>query len=202
MDHYQEYGCVEKHIRYAKRLQSISEKGKRFLNEIETKKRVGGRKKYQGDTYFVYNLLENIVKPRIVLCNNLYSSLLFYLDEMLFYEVRGINSFVIEDDTFPLSFIYFNQCEWNPDVGQTHEFCLDNEPLLSDTEAALLGTLLRDYETFLQDILQDLIASKAPIRKERIYIKLIRVMNRLKRRLRILTHIIATVLQESNFEKN
>lgn len=203
MEHYHEYERVEKHLAYSKRLHSINERGTRYLRQIESKKRVGGRRKYQGHVYTVYHLLENVLKPRVVLCNNLYSSLIFYMDEMLFYEVRGINSFVIEDDEYPLTFVYFNQCEWNPDFGQTHAFELDTSPDLCDTEAALLSILVQDYEHVLQDVLQDLMSSGLPIKKEKVFIKLVRIINRLKRRLSILqATIIRVISEESNFAKN
>lgn len=204
MEHYHEYGKVEKHLLYSKRLHSINERGARFLREIEAKKRVGGRRKYQGPVYTVHHLFENILKPRLVLCNNLYSSLMFYMDEMLFYEVRGINSFVIEDDAFPLSFVYFNQCEWNPEFGQTHAFELDVGPNLSDTEAALLSILVKDYETVLQDVLHDILTSGVPVKKEKAFVKLIRIIHRLKRRLTIIQSTLLQVITaaESNLTKN
>lgn len=185
MDSYNEYEHVERHINYSKTLQEINERGWRFIHEIEIKKRVGGRKKYEKDVYAIHHALGNILKPKVILCNNLYSSLVYYLDEMLYYDVRSINTFIIEDDSYPLSFIYFNNSEWNPDVGQQQAFQLESVSSITDVEAALLMTLLQDYETLLQDLYVNIKSRKDRL-VDKMFIKLIRIINRLKRRINLL----------------
>lgn len=188
MDSYDEYEKVETHISYSKRLQEINDRGLRYLKEIEERKRVNGRKRYDRHVSILYHLLENVIKPRVMLCNNLYSSLLYYLDEMLFYEVRSINEFVIEDDVYPLSFVYFNNSDWNPQVGPLQAFTLEDATHINDSEAALLMTLLQDYDILLQDLLV-YVKSKKRVRgasQHKLFIKLIRIINRLKRRIDIL----------------
>lgn len=191
MDSYNEYRRIEQHIGFSKRLQNISTRGLHYLREIEIKKRIGGRRKYEKDVHGIHHLLGNIIKPRVMLCNNLYSSLIYYLDEMLFYEVQDINDFVIEDDKYPLSFVYFNNAEWNPENDRIQPFVLENNSHMNETEAALLLMLLEDYNTLLQDLLQDFKDEKKTChRKDRmynkIYTKVRRIISRLDRRLTLL----------------
>lgn len=205
MESYNEYRRIEHHIGFSKRLQNISKRGLHYLREIESKKRIGGKKKYKKDVHVVHHLLENIIKPRLVLCNNLYSSLIYYLDEMLFYEVQTINNFVIEDDIYPLSFIYFNNTEWNPENEEMQLFQLENDVMITENEAALLITLLHDYETLLQDLLQDFKDEKKTCHRKdkmynKIYIKVLRIISRLKRRLELL-RVSAFKIVEIAFDK-
>ena len=205
MDSYNEYMRIENHMGFSKRLHDISIRGSHYLREIEIKKRIGGRKRYETVVYGLYHLLQNIIKPRVVLCNNLYSSLIYYLDEMLFYEVRQTDNFMIEDDKYPLSFVYFNNAEWNPDNDKVQTFSLDHSTSISDNEAALLIMLLQDYETLLQDLLQDFTIEKKTSRKKdkpynKIYTKVMRIISRLKRRLCILKSASYQIV-ESAFER-
>lgn len=174
---YTEYVNIERHLAYSRRLSFLNYVGRRIMQEIESKKNINGRKKLLPIVYYLHHTLGTIVKPR-VLCNNLYSSLLYYLDELLFHEVKTLNTFVIEDESYPLSFVYFNTDDWSTEEHQG--FVLDKGVIINESEAHLINSFIEDYETFVLE-LEGEIATMG--RDERLTRKLTRIIARLKRRL-------------------
>lgn len=174
---YREYVSIERHLVYSRQLASLNFVGKQLLREIEKKKNINGRKKLLPCVYYLYHILGTVVKPR-VLCNNLYSSLLYFLDELLFHEVKNLNSFVIEDDSYPLSFVYFNTEDWCPEDHQG--FVLDKGATINESEAHLINSFVEDYEVFILLLERD-IADVGD--DEKLTRKINRIIGRLKRRL-------------------
>lgn len=146
---YSEYEKIEQHIDYSERLYFINCQGKHILNEIEKKKNINGKKKLLWNVGYIYNTIENIVKKK-ALCNNSYTSLIHYLDELLFLEVKTYNKFVIEDDSFPLSYVYFNQHEWIKVFHQN--FILDSIPFITILDAMLINCFVDDYEELILEL--------------------------------------------------
>lgn len=196
MDDYNQYEKIEQHIEYSRLLSTINSKGKLLLKEIEKQKNINGKKKLLGNVYNVYHLIANIIKPRS-LCNNLYSSLIYYLDELMFLEVSGLNSFIIEDDEYPLYYIYFNTDDWMRD-NTIDPFVLDNCVYINDTESILIGCFIDEYESLLINI-EKYIYLKGH-KDSMIAKKLLRISSRLKKRLIILKTIILQILHR-NLEK-
>ena len=193
MEDYNEYEMIERHIDYSRMLTLINSRGKLIIQQLEKQKNINGRKKLLSNIYNVSNLITNVIKPRS-LCNNLFSSLVYYLDELLFTEVVGRNKFIIEDDEYPLYYVYFNTDEWIQDSG-IDNFVLDKCVYINDTESILINCFLDDYEYFLIKI-EKYMKDKDSI----ISRKIIRITARLKKRLILLKAIILKTLHK-NLEK-
>lgn len=189
---YDEYNQIEKHIYYAKQLYIINKIGKHILHEIERKKNINGRKKLLANVYNVYHKLDTIIKPK-VLCNNVFSSLMYYLDELLFLEVKNLNTFVIEDDTYPLSYLYFNCDDWVTE--EIQEFNLDSSFVLNYSEAMLISCYLDTYEGFIMTLESDIKTPYYMDMDQRLIKKLIRIFTRLKKRLVLLKAMMLKVIE-------
>jgi hypothetical protein len=195
MDDYNEYENVEKHISYSRSFHALNHKGWRLLKEMEAKKNINGRKKMLANVNNIHHLIGNIVKPKS-LCNNLYSSLLYYLDELLFMDVLTINTFVIEDDVFPLSYVYFNTIDWIHE--DYNDFVLDKGICINETEAHLLNCFIDDYENFILGVQEDVLNSDYYKAKDAMIVKKIkRIINRLKKRLIHLRAVVLRIIHKS-----
>ena len=196
MDDYNQYEKIEQHIEYSRLLTSVNSRGKIILKELEKQKNINGKKKLLSNVYNVYHLIENIIKPRS-LCNNLYSSLIYYMDELMFMEVVGLNSFIIEDDEYPLYYIYFNTDDWLTD-DCIDSFVLDKCVYINDTESILISCFIDEYEGLLINIEKYIYLNG---HKDTIIArKLLRICTRLKKRLVVLKAIILQILNK-NLEK-
>lgn len=193
MEDYNEYEMIERHIEYSRMLTQINSRGKLIIQQLEKQKNINGKKKLLSNIYNISNLIANVVKPRS-LCNNLYSSLVYYLDELLFMEVIGRNKFIIEDDEYPLYYVYFNTDEWIQDSG-IDNFVLDKCVYINDTESLLINCFLDEYECFLINIEKYMKAKDSTISR-----KIIRITTRLKKRIILLKVIILKILYK-NLEK-
>lgn len=193
MEDYNEYEMIERHIEYSRLLTIINLRGKLIIQQLEKQKNINGRKKLLGNVYDVYNSIANIIKPRS-LCNNLFSSLVYFLDELLFTEVVGRNRFIIEDDEYPLYYVYFNTDEWLHDTA-IDSFVLDRCVFINDTESLLINCFLDDYEYLLI-----MIEKYIKINDSTISRKILRITSRLKKRLILLKALILRTLHK-NLEK-
>jgi hypothetical protein len=210
-DSYKEYTIIEEHLCFSKSLHDLNTKGKRILQEIEKRKYYERKKRYIGFTYEVYNILNTILKPR-VLSNNIYSSMLYFLDELLFLQVKETKDFFIEDEHYPLTYVYFNHDAWM--YTDVQDFSMDNGHTLTETEALLLNAYIEEYENFalnLEKYLVSLLEDMANVKKQdrrqdkKLYRKLFRLISRLKRRLLLIKSkclcIISTSIK-SNYLKH
>lgn len=193
---YKEYDIVEKHIYFAKKLYSLNNRGKRFLQELDSKKRINKKKTYTPIIADTINILSTLTKPR-VLCNNIYSSLLYYLDELLFLQVKETKCFIMDIDEYPLSYIYFNQHDWIEEEAQ--EFVLDVDNCLNDLEAVLLNCFVDEYEyiaieieNFMQSMMQDIINED-----RKMFKKILRLLSKLKQRILLLKSKILVIIYKS-----
>lgn len=181
---YTEYEIVQKHMYFSKKLYEINAFGKHLMEEIETRKSFrgprGGCKLLHEPTHSIHDLMGNILKPR-VLCNNIYSSLLYFLDELLFSQVQNINVFHIDDDVFPLSFIYFNQDEWIRNWS-LQKFVIDDGYMLSEFDSLMLMMFMDHYEEFTIEMLHYLAHIESSCVDKRLRKKLVRLVTRLKQR--------------------
>lgn len=193
MHDYNEYEKIEQHMFYARRLNAINSTGKRILQQMDEKKRMPGRKKLLEYVFAISQMIETIVKPH-VLCNNLYSSLIFYMDELLFFEVRNLNSFVVEDDNYPLSYIYFNTSDWNESEQQ--EFHLDQGVYINEMEAMLMNCFVDEYEEFVLSLEGDIIRLGESASDQKLMKKILRIITRLKKRLTLLRSRLLKIIHK------
>lgn len=148
MDVYREYSNVERHIEYAKQLSYLNSQGRQLIQEIECQKPYKN-KQFLGAVHTVYHFLQTLLKP-----SPLYSCMIYYLDELLFYEVSSRDSFIIEDDEYPLSYVYFNTSAWHNMPVKT--YVLDKKHYFDELEAMLLSCFIDEYELFVLELEKDL----------------------------------------------
>ena len=193
---------------FSRRFYEINAIGKRIMTEIETNKTVRGPRggsKLCWPTQVTYDIISTIVKPKFLNSGNLYTSLMYFMDELLFSQVRHLNTFLIEDDTYPLSFLYFNQDEWIKDWSP-QTFYLEHDVYFNEGDALLLLSFIDKYEYLIIDILKFACASDKctfaemlPLDK-RITRKLVGLSNRLKQRLNTL-RVKALQVFHKHFQK-
>ena len=148
-----EYSKIQRHLRMSKTMYELDLKGRHIIKELQNKKSTGQRPRsgnyiFESALNVVYkNLLYSLSLKRL----RLYYYLQYFLDELLFYEVQNLTQFYIEDDTYGISKVYFNQHEWITDaVIQPYEFYRDND--LNINEAMYLVCFLKEFDLFLQEI--------------------------------------------------
>lgn len=108
---YSEYSKIEVHIGLSSKLSHLDKIARQYLEEIERKKGINGRKQYEKDVQNLMNILQSLSKPRL-LNHNLYSSLHYYLDDLMYFEITEIGFFMVEDEKYPLSAVYFDKQQW------------------------------------------------------------------------------------------
>jgi hypothetical protein len=99
----------------------------------------------------------------------MYFCLQYFLDELMYYEVKNINKFYIEDNVYNISKIYFGQNEWITDL-YVQKFNFYSEKDLNLNEAMYLICYLREYDNCLLEIEE--------------YIKPIKTIPKIKRKIR------------------
>lgn len=177
MDDY-EYNIIEKHMQISRELYSIDKKGKYIISQFNTKKSRGIRRR-SGNHIFSDTL--KIIHRNIHSCCSLkrfrtYFHLQYFLDELLFYQVKTHTKFYTEDDMYDLSKLYFHQDEWVTDLNiQEYQF-YEDESEINIHEAMYLVCYLKEYEHILHDI--------------EMYIKTIKHNNTIKNKLKYAIHRI------------
>lgn len=147
-----DYDKIENHLKISKCMYELDQKGKHIISEFYNKKSKGKRRT---GTYIFEDILKNIYK-NIIYCLSLkrlklYFHLQYFLDELLYYEVRNQSQFYIEDNIYDISKIYFAQEEWiNDNFIQKFEFY--NTTDVNINEAMYLVCYLKEYDLFLHDI--------------------------------------------------
>lgn len=178
---YFEYKRIEKHIDYSKALYTMNKRALTLTKELDKKRRCN---KYDVVVEGVYIILQKLCKHHTI-CSNSYTSLVDLLDEILFCEVQTINNFYIDENKYPLSFIYFNQQEWIDDYDVPYQdFVLDKNSNLSFLEAILVNCFIDDYENTILEVEADI--KSTPQQDIRLWRKVLRNLNRLKKRLIIM----------------
>lgn len=181
MDILSEYESINKHLGISKNMQYLNMKGKFILNKLEKTKYI--RKKRSGTCVFLEEV--GMIHTAIVKITNvnrfnklrLYFCMQYYLDELLYKEVKTLENFHIEDDEYSLPDIYFNQELWNPlneDEVPIYSF-KSSEKYFDIDELIFLKFYFREYKDFLYDIKEyvECIKSTSNLRS-----KLIRIFNR------------------------
>lgn len=172
-----EYIIVEKHIDLSKNLFEVDQKGKYIVEQFNQKKSKGIRR--SGNHIFSEDL--KIVYRNIHSCCSLkrlrsFFCLQYFLDELLFDQVRNHNKFYMEDEVYDLSKLYFHQDEWVSDLNiQQYEF-FEDDTQINIHEAMYLVCYLKEYEHLLNDI--------------EMYIKTIKHNNTIKNKLKYAIHRI------------
>ena len=116
----------------------------------------------------------------------------YYLDELLFDEIKTLESFQIEDESYKLTDLYFNQSSWNK-IDDTEILNITNDKFLNSDEAMLI----RDYELRYKSFL-DKLNSYLEHRNQTNYIrkKISRITNRINTKFSHTTELIDKIIKE------
>lgn len=172
MNEYTEYSKIEKHISLSKLLYELDIKSRNIINELDSKKHIPKSNRrnssytFSNSTYIVYN---NIINCSSLKRLKMYFCLQYFLDELMYYEVKNINKFYIEDNVYNISKIYFGQDEWIIDL-YVQKFNFYSEKDVNINEAMYLICYLREYDNCLLEIEE--------------YIKPIKTIPKIKRKIR------------------
>lgn len=201
METYAEYEFLENHIKLSKELYLLDLEGKHILSEFEKNKVIRtkrcGSKVYCADVSYVYDELINITNSQRFSLR-LYFCLLHYLDELLFLQVKNIEQFIVEDEPYKLTDLYFNQSQWNENE-QVHEYKFYSENKNINTEEAMyLNMYLRKYMDYV-----DFLSNYVRLCKNtgNTTQKLVDVLSRLTYKINGLQNKLLKVIR-SDFEKN
>jgi hypothetical protein len=153
-DEYTEYTKLEHHIALSKAMFDIDIKGRHIVKELQKKKSTGVRKRtgthiFSDDISIVYNNIVNCLSLKRL---RLYFCLQYFLDELMYYEIKNTNNFYIEDNIYPISKMYFAQQEWISDqCHQEFQFYEDAQSI-NINEAMYLVCYLKEYDSLLLDV--------------------------------------------------
>jgi curved DNA-binding protein CbpA len=200
MNIYNEYEVLEKHIQLSKELDLLNHLGKRIIKEIEHKKHI--RQKKSGAYVFIieintiYNLLSDVTNIKKFNKLRLFFCMQYYLDELLFDEIKTLESFQIEDESYRLTDLYFNQSSWNKiDNTENIEEALNitNDKFLNSDEAMLIRNYELRYKSFL-----DKLNIYLEHRNQTNYIrkKISRITNRINTKFSNTTELIDKIIKE------
>lgn len=149
-----EYSKIDVHINLSKNMYNVDQSGKKLLKELEDKKYVrklkNGRSVFADDIEIIYNVLVdtlNIKKFKY----SYYFCLQYYLDDLLFKEVKQLESFYNEDDNISLTKIYLSQDLWIFDFF-IYNWSLSSGCSLNGNDINTFIIFLRDYENMLYSI--------------------------------------------------
>lgn len=157
MNIYNEYEVLEKHIFISRELFLLNHLGKRILKEIENRKHI--RQKKSGSYVFtieintIYNLLSDVTNIKKFNKLRLFFCMQYYLDELLFDEIKTLENFQIEDESYKLTDLYFNQSTWNKmDDNIEENLNISNDKFLNSDEAIIIRNYELRYKSFLNKI--------------------------------------------------
>lgn len=196
MNIYNEYEVLEKHIQLSKELDLLNHLGKRIIKEIEHKKHI--RQKKSGAYVFtieintIYNLLSDVTNIKKFNKLRLFFCMQYYLDELLFDEIKTLDSFQIEDESYKLTDLYFNQSTWNK-IDEEEDLNISNDKFFNSDEALLI----RDYELRYKSYL-DKLNNYLEHRNQTNYIrkKISRITNRINTKFSNTTELIDKIIKE------
>jgi hypothetical protein len=189
-----DYISIGTHMNMSRLLFIVDKKGKHILQELNLKKAVKRRR--NGSSVFksqeiktMYKSLVNILNVR-KMTPRLYCMLQHHMDDLLFREIkRSSHVFYIEDDTYPLTLLYFGQESWVRDQ-EIQEFELDAGTDLGADEASCILCFIREYEDLLK-LIDTYVRSRE---RPRPIFKIIR-------RIRLKLKIISVILENAITEK-
>lgn len=138
---------MNNHLFFSTRLYEINYKSKRIIDELESKKMI--KNKLFGISHELYKYLQRLSKPKSWSSNE-FSGLLYFLDEILCFEMIG-NYFEYNNKKIPITQCYYNQDDWI-DISGYHNFILDKDYFLNHEETLLINSFLDEYEGIINEI--------------------------------------------------
>lgn len=153
-DEYTEYTKLEQHMALSRALFDLDTKGRHIVKEFQEKKSSGVRKRtgthvFNDDILIVYNNIVNCLSLKRL---RLYFCLQYFLDELMYYEIKNTGLFYIEDSAYPISKVYFGQQDWIPDTHLQEFQFYEDKRSININEAMYLVCYLKEYDSLLLDI--------------------------------------------------
>ena len=189
---YTDYVKIEMHMEISKSMFLINKKGKQLLEEIEAKKyerkRKNGTSVFDEQVSLVYtNLLYILNVKRHV--PRLFFELLTFLDELVCTEVQEYDRFFVEDTSFNLTKLYFDQSCWIPDQ-DVQTFAMDLSPTLDLNEAMFLVCYLREYENLIL-LIEEYVRDSE---HKRVRKNIMRTNERIRSKLKVVWDIVVSII--------
>ena len=188
MTEYEMYDKLQNHLQFSKELHYINTTGKYILSQLEINKNIKKNRihyVFDGNMESLYNTIVDITNIKRFNKLRLYFCLQYYLDELLFSEVKTLNSFQVEDYEYPLCDVYFNQNGWcplsNEDIIQSEESCnfKPNPSTLETDEMKYIKYFFWRYNKYIQTLIEYL-AGKTDNKYQYVKTKLKRILNRIQ----------------------
>lgn len=177
INNYEEYTRLEKHLNLSKQLLKVSIAGKDVLSLLERTMGIKlKRSKLKDDIYRVFATITHTIKPRKSLCNNMFSSMIYYLDEVMYREVQHLDYFFIEDYCYSINKVYYNPREWIDDE-DTAPSTGDDDNISDEEIIQCIAAFFENYEALL-DIIKDHTAYM--IKSDKLKKKLYRVISKIR----------------------
>jgi hypothetical protein len=122
----------------------------------------------------------------------LYFALQYYMDELVFKEIKEYDKFYVEDEAYELTKLYLDPSAWIPNQDiQTFE--LDVGPKFDITEAMCLVCYLREFENLLFSI-EEYIHDQEDKRLKKI---ITRTITRMRYKLKTVWDIVVNVISNN-----
>jgi hypothetical protein len=195
-DEYSEYNKIESHIIFSKNIFLLKAKGRNILKEFEIKKYESKNRKgsiiFIPDITIIYNNISNIVEKKrhsLKLC----FCLTYYLDELMFGEIKTLDNFIIEDQLYDLTKLYSHPEEWIDDQ-EIQNVSLDSEKNLNINESMLLVCYLKEFENFFLEIEEYLKSFKDSYKIKK---KILRIINRFRLKFKNIWDIILKIINNN-----
>lgn len=154
MEEYLSYGKIQEHMKVSELLYEIDKLGKHLLEEICKCKntKVGRRGILLNKDYdIIYNSINETINVQRFK-SRLFLTLQYYLDEALFdITPEIVDSFYIEDDSYDLTKLYFDQEQWMRNVS-IQKFQLTPAQDLIAEDSLLINCFFVKYESLIQSI--------------------------------------------------
>lgn len=198
-DEYTEYTKLEQHMALSKAMFDLDIKGKHIVKEFQKKKSNGVRKRtgthiFSNDILTVYNNLLNCLSLKRL---RLYFCLQYFLDELMYYEIKNTDNFYIEDNVYSISKMYFAQNEWIPDQQHQEFQFYEDTNSININEAMYLVCYLKEYDSFLLDIEEYTAPFKGNKNVSRIRSKLRETIHRIRCRHKNVWDILLDIINKS-----
>lgn len=196
MDIYNEYNKIDNHIKISILLHNINLKGKLIRSIIEDKKHIriktSGAYVFLLDIDTIYNVLVDVTNTKRFNKLRLFFCMQYYLDELLFKEVKNIDCFYIEDESYKLTDLYFNQSQWISSNLEIIE--LSDDKFLNTIEANYLQSYIVEYLDFITNVL---IYIEKLENTNYIKRKLKNIFNRIKNKLSLMNDVLLKIIEEN-----
>lgn len=198
-DEYAEYTKLEQHIALSKTMFDLDAKGKHIIREFQKKKSSGLRKRtgshiFSDDILIVYNNILNCLSLKRL---RLYFCLQYFLDELMYYEIRNTENFYIEDNVYPISKMYFGQHDWISDQLQQEFQFYEDTVSININEAMYLVCYLKEYDSLLLDIEEYTNPFKGNKNVSRIRSKLRETIHRVRCRHKNVWNILLDIINKN-----